>query len=94
MTNYISIQSIQFGELQEKTANAITWQVNGLIRNAMEAIAYCSLIYIKPDGGTEYVSSFSVNIDYATLQAWGADDSVIDDAVLAYSPLFIKDTTI
>lgn len=92
--NYISIQPIQFGELQEKTANAITWQVNGLIRGATEAMADCSLIYVKSDGGSEYVSSFYVNIDNETLQAWGSDDSVIDNVVLAYSPLFIKDTTI
>lgn len=94
MAEYISIQPIQFGQLQEKTANAIIWQVNGLMRNATNAIAECALIYIKSDGGTEYVSSFSVNIDNATLQAWGSDDSVIDNVVLAYSPLFIKDTTI
>ena len=91
--NYINIQPIQFGELQEKTANAIIWQVDGLMRGATEAIAQCSLIYVKADGGSEYVSSFNVIIDNATLQLWGADDSVIDDAVLAYSPLFIKDTT-
>jgi hypothetical protein len=84
------IQPIQFGELQEKTANAITWQVNGLIRGATEAYASCSLILVKPDGGSEYVSSFQVTIDNATLQSWGADDSVIDDVVLAYSPIFIK----
>jgi len=92
--NYINIQPIQFGELQEKTANAIIWQVDGLMRGATEAIAQCSLIYVKPDGGSEYVSSFNVIIDNATLQLWGADDSVIDNVVLAYSPLFIKDTTI
>lgn len=92
--NYIKINPIQFGELQEKTANAITWQVNGLMKNCTEAVAYCSLIYVKNDGGSEYISSFVVNIDNNTLQAWGADDSVIDDSILAYSPLFIKDTTI
>lgn len=86
--NYIKIKPIQFGELQEKTANAITWQVNNLIRNAEEAIAYCGLIYIHPDGSSEHVSSFMVTIDYNTLQAWGADDSVIDNKVLSYSPLF------
>ncbi|MFM9143092.1 MAG: hypothetical protein ACKOPP_03730 [Bacteroidota bacterium] len=86
------IKPIQFGELQEKTANAITWQVNGLIRGATEAHAECSLIFVKPDGGTEYVSSFNVTIDNTTLQSWGADDSVIDDVVLAYSPLFERET--
>lgn len=88
--DYILIQPIQFGELQEKTANAITWQVNGLMRGATEANAFCSLILVKPDGGSEYVSSFNVTIDNDTLQSWGEDDTVIDDAVIAYSPLFIK----
>jgi hypothetical protein len=86
--NYIRIKPIQYGELQEKTANAITWQVNGLSRNGEEATAYCGLILIHPDGSSEHVSSFMVTIDYATLQAWGADDSVIDNKVLSYSPLF------
>lgn len=89
--NYIKIKPIQFGELQEKTANAIVWQVNQLFRNAQEAIADCSLINVKSDGSSEHVSMFQVNIDYNTLQAWGADDSVIDNVVLAYSPLFEKD---
>jgi hypothetical protein len=88
--NYISINPIQFGELQEKTANAINWTVGGVSRNAEEAIAYCALIMVNPDGSSEHVHSFNVTIDYNTLQAWGADDSVIDDAVIAYSPLFIK----
>lgn len=86
--NHIKIKPIQFGELQEKTANAITWIVNNLGRNAQEAIAYCGLIYIHPDGSSEHVSSFMVTIDYNTLQAWGADDTVIDNKVLSYSPLF------
>lgn len=90
MTNYISIKPIRIGELQEKEANAITWQVNGLMRNATMAYADCSLIYITSDGGSIYVSSFQVEIDNTTLQAWGSDDSVIDDVVLAYSPLFEK----
>lgn len=90
MPQYISINPIQFGELQEKTANAIIWQVDGLMRGATEAIAHCSLIYVKSDGGSEYVSSFNVTIDNATLQAWGSDDTVIDNKVLTYSPLFIK----
>ena len=90
MTNYIPIQPIQIGDLQEKSANGITWQVNGLIRGATEATAYCTLIWVYPDGGTSYVMSFQVNIDNDTLQSWGDDDSVIDNIVLAYSPLFIR----
>lgn len=90
MDYYIKIKPIRIGELQEKEANAITWQVNGLMRNATMAYADCSLIYVKDDGGSVYVSSFQVEIDNTTLQAWGSDDSVIDDAVLAYSPLFEK----
>lgn len=86
--SYLKIKAIQYGELQEKTANAITWTVSNLDRNAQEAIAYCGLIYIHTDGSSEHVSSFMVTIDYNTLQAWGADDSVIDNKVLSYSPLF------
>jgi hypothetical protein len=33
---------------------------------------------------------FTVEIDNTTLQNWGSDDTVIDDAVLAYSPLFVR----
>lgn len=90
MTNYIPIQPIQIGDLQEKSANGIIWQVNGLMRGATEAIANCTLIWVYPDGGTAYVMSFQVNIGNDTLQAWGDDDSVIDNVVLAYSPLFIR----
>jgi len=91
MENYFRIQTIRFGELQEKEANAISWQVNGLIRNAELAYADCTLINVKPDNGTEYVSSFRVEIDIETLQLWGDDDTVIDNVVLGYSPLFIKE---
>lgn len=87
---YINIKPIQFGEFQEKTANAITWTVGEIQRNAQSAIAFCGIINIKADGSSEQVSTFIVNLDYDTLQAWGADDSVIDDVVLAYSPLFEK----
>lgn len=90
MSYYISIQPINVGPLQEKQANAITWQVNGLIRGANEAQAACGLIWVNPDGSSVQADTFIVPIDNATLQAWGADDSVIDDVILAYSPLFIK----
>ena len=88
---YFKIKPITFGQLQEKQANAITWQVNGLIRGAIEAYATCGLIWINPDGSSVQADTFNVPIDNATLQSWGADDSVIDDVVLAYSPLFEKE---
>lgn len=94
MNNYIKILPIQVGELQEKTANGIMWYVPQIQRNAESAFAICSLINVIDSNNSSFVSSFQVEIDNATLQAWGADDSVIDDAILAYSPLFIKDTTI
>lgn len=88
---YLKIQPITFGTLQEKKANAIAWQVNALVRGATTAIAECGLVWINPDNSTlESGWQFVVDIDNATLQAWGADDSVIDNVVLAYSPLFIK----
>jgi hypothetical protein len=90
--NYLRIQEINFGELQEKKANAIVWNVPYLMRNAMTAEINCSLIFVNPDGGTiESNYYFSMEIPENVLQAWGADDSVIDDFVLTYSPLFIKD---
>jgi hypothetical protein len=90
--NYIRIQEIRFGTLQEKVANAIIWNVQSLMRNQETAYANCSLIYVKEDGGTIEVGEyFTVEILNAVLQQWGADDSVIDNVVLAYSPLFIKD---
>lgn len=91
--NYLRIQEINFGELQEKKTNAIVWNVPNLMRNATEATVHCSLIFVKPDGGT--VDSnyyFTMEIPNDILQAWGADDSVIDDFVITFSPLFVKDT--
>lgn len=92
MDYYIKIKPIQVGELQEKTANAITWRVENLIRGAQSATAYCTLFLIKPDGNVQHVTMFEVALDQTTLNNWGADDTVIDEVVLAYSPLFIKDT--
>ena len=90
MISYIKIQSIRIGELQEKEANAISWYVPQLQRNADSAIAICSLINIIDSENSSFVSSFQVEIDNETLQLWGEDDSVIDNVVLAYSPLFQK----
>ena len=88
--NYLKIQPINFGELQEKKANAITWRVSELMLGATQAIAYCNLIWVNDDGGSiEAGYSFQVTIDNNTLQAWGSDDSVINNIVLSYSPLFI-----
>jgi len=89
MVPYLLIEPIQFGELQEKRANAITWQVNGLIRGASGAQAQCALLW-EDNGSTWQSQMFTVDLDNATLQAWGSDDTVIDNAVLAYSPLFIR----
>lgn len=88
---YFKIKPITFGQLQEKQANAITWTVGSLIRGSSEATAYCGLIWVNPDGSTIQADTFTVGIDNATLQAWGADDSVIDDVIIAYSPLFEKE---
>jgi hypothetical protein len=88
MTTYIRIKPIRVGELQEKEANAITWYVPNVQRNADSAFAVCSLVNIIDSDNSMFVSSFQVEIDNATLQAWGSDDTVIDNVVLAYSPLF------
>lgn len=91
--NYLRIQEITFGELQEKKANAIVWNVPNLMRNSTTATVNCSLIFVNPDGGTAETNSyFNMEIPEIVLQSWGSDDSVIDDFVITYSPLFIKDT--
>jgi len=89
MESYLLIEPIQFGELQEKQANAIIWTVSSLIRGAQLATAQCTLIW-EENGNTYYSDSFTVEIDNTTLQNWGSDDTVIDDVVLAYSPLFVR----
>lgn len=90
MESYILIEPIQFGELQEKKANAITWTVSPIVRGAEFAIANCGLIWENGPLDTRQIDSFNVEIDHTTLNNWGADDTVIDEVVLAYSPLFIR----
>tara|TARA_R110000868_G_scaffold222038_1_gene473840 strand:- start:547 stop:825 length:279 start_codon:yes stop_codon:yes gene_type:complete len=89
MQPYILIEPINYGELQEKRANAIAWNINNLIRGANMAIATCYLMW-EENGNTVQNELFTVEIDNTTLQSWGSDDTVIDDVVLAYSPLFIR----
>jgi len=92
MNTYVKIQEINFGELQEKKANAIIWTVSYLTRGITEATVNCSLIYVNPDGSSiESNYYFTMIIPNNILQSWGADDTIIDDFVLTYSPLFIKD---
>lgn len=90
MEPYVLIEPIEFGQLQEKKANAIIWTVSPLIRGAQSATAQCTLIWEDGNGNTRQVDMFTVELDQTTLNNWGSDDTVIDDAVLAYSPLFIK----
>lgn len=90
MQPYILIEPIQFGELQEKQANAITWTVSPLIRGAISAYVQCYLLWEDGNGSTFQVQGFTIEIDNTTLQSWGSDDTVIDNVVLAYSPLFVK----
>lgn len=89
MTNLLLIEPIQFGELQEKRANAITWQISSIHRGSTSATAECSLIWAEGIN-TWFTQNFTVEIDNDTLQAWGPDDTVIDNKILQYSPLFIK----
>ena len=90
MSPYLLIEPIQFGQLQEKKANAITWTVSPLIRGAEIAIVHCTLVWEDGNGNTWQSDSFDVELDHTTLNNWGADDTVIDDVILAYSPLFVK----
>jgi hypothetical protein len=89
---YIKIQEIKVGGLNQYTANAIAWSVAGLHRGATSAIADCALIFVNADGSTIHVpdSNFEVYIDNDNLQAWGSDDGVIDNLVIAYSEKFVK----
>ena len=89
MQPYILIEPINFGELQEKRANAITWTVSPLIRGAELAYVQCSLIWID-ENGSKQIATFNFEVNQTTLNAWGSDDTIIDNAVLSYSPLFIR----
>lgn len=89
MKPYLLIEPIQYGELQEKNANAIIWTVGQLMRGSTSATAVCTLIW-EDNGNTYHRDTFAVEINNTTLQAWGSDDTVIDDVVLAYSPLFVR----
>ena len=85
---YIKIKPIQVGALKEKNVNAIYWTIT-LTKNIQEAIAKCNLVWANEDGGTiERDEYFEVVIPNNVLQSWGADDSVIDNHILTYSPLF------
>jgi len=89
MEPYILIEPIHYGELQEKKSNAIVWNVSQLMRGSTSAVAVCTLIW-EENSNTYYRDSFTVEIDEQTLQNWGSDDTVIDEVVLKYSPLFIR----
>lgn len=91
MISHIKIKPIRVGELQEKEANAITWYVPQIQRHADSATAMCSLINIIDSTNSVFVSSFQVEIDNLTLQSWGSDDTIIDNKVLEYSPLFERE---
>jgi hypothetical protein len=65
-----------------------------LNKNITNAEVICSLIFVTSDGGTKDLGeNFTMIIPDSVLQNWGADDSVIDDFILTYSPLFIKDNS-
>jgi hypothetical protein len=59
------------------------------MRGSTSTIAICTLIW-EENGNTYYRDSFTVEIDNQTLQNWGSDDTVIDNIVLEYSPLFVR----
>jgi hypothetical protein len=91
--NYLRLQAFKIGTLLEKDCNAIFWSVS-LSRNITNAEVNCSLIFVEADGGTKDLGeNFTMVIPDSVLQSWGADDSVIDDLILTYSPLFIKDNS-
>jgi hypothetical protein len=88
---YLLINETRIGEFQEIKTNAIIWEVSSLLRKSTQATVRCSLMYIdENDTVTDCYKNFSVEIPNEVLQSWGADDSVIDNLVLTYSPLFVK----
>lgn len=90
---YLRLLPFKTGTLQEKDCNAIYWSVT-LNRNITDAEVNCSLLFVELDNGTiDLNENFTMTIPDSVLQNWGADDSVIDDFVLTYSPLFIKDSS-
>ena len=91
--NYLRLQPFKTGLLLEKDCNALYWTVT-LSRNITDAEVSCSLLFVDADGGTKDLNqNFTMLIPNSVLQNWGADDSVIDNFVCTYSPLFIKDST-
>jgi len=88
---YLLINETRIGEFQEIKTNAIIWEVSSLLRKSTQATVRCSLMYIdENDTVTDCYKNFNVEIPNEVLQSWGADDSVIDNLVLTYSPLFVK----
>jgi len=88
---YLLINETRIGEFQEIKTNAIIWEVSPLLRKSTQATVRCSLMYIdENDMVTDCYKNFSIEIPNDVLQSWGADDSVIDNLVLSYSPLFVK----
>jgi hypothetical protein len=98
MRNYLKIQPITFSNLKgDFTVNAISWKVMNIEREATSAKVICNLVnYTPPTNGqnkNDFVAmydSYIMDIPNNVLQAWGSDDSVIDNFVLTYSPKFIK----
>ena len=87
----LRIKEINVGNLQEKKVNAIFWRIT-LTRKQQIASAECQLMYIADNGTqTNAFEDFSIEIPNDVLQQWGSDDSVIDNHILTYSPLFEKD---
>lgn len=88
---YLLINETRVGEFQEVKANAIIWEVSHLLRKSTQATVRCSLMYIdENDTVTDCYKNFNIEIPNDVLQSWGSDDSVIDNFVLSYSPLFVK----
>jgi len=91
--NYLRLQPFKTGQFLQKDCNAIYWTIT-LNRNITDAEANCSLLFVDADNGTHDLNeNFTMLIPNSVLQSWGSDDSVIDDFILTYSPLFIKDSS-
>jgi hypothetical protein len=90
--HYLRLQNFKTGLLLEKDCNAIYWTIT-LSRNITDAEVNCSLLFVDNEGTKDLNQNFTMIVPNSVLQLWGADDSIIDNFVITYSPLFIKDTT-
>lgn len=84
---YFKIQPVNLplSPFETKTANAITWLVSNIVRDADAAELICTCLLIDTDGNPlERVYQYSIPVPKSVLSTW-LDDSVIDDYIISQS---------